>query len=143
MEKYRNIYQIARETSGLTQERAAELFNISVESLRSYETDKRIPPDTIVLKMIEVYGTQFLAYQHLKTKTQVGEEFLPEVQQKDLATAVLSFLNECSDLENLKTLMIKISADNKINDWEKEEWNHVLEEISGIISAGITLRFIK
>lgn len=61
MQEYRNIYQIARETSGLTQERAAELFNISVESLRSYETDRRIPQDSTVLKMIEVYGTPFLA----------------------------------------------------------------------------------
>lgn len=143
MQEYRNIYQIARETSGLTQERAAELFNISVESLRAYETDRRIPPDTIVLKMIEVYGTQFLAYQHLKTKTKLGEEFLPEIQAKDLATAVLSFLNECSDLEHTKNLMIKISADNKIDESEKDDWNHVLEEINGIISAGITLRFIK
>lgn len=50
MQEYRNIYQIARETSGLTQERAAELFNISVESLRAYETDRRIPQDSTVLK---------------------------------------------------------------------------------------------
>nr|DAY60563.1 MAG TPA: helix-turn-helix domain protein [Caudoviricetes sp.] len=142
MQEYRNIYQIARETSGLTQERAAELFNISVESLRSYETDRRIPQDSTVLKMIEVYGTPFLAMQHLR-KSALGEKYIPEVEQKDLAIAVLNFLNECSDLENIKNLMIKISADNKIDESEKEDWNHVLEEVNGIISAGITLRFVK
>lgn len=142
MQEYRNIYQIARETSGLTQERAAELFNISVESLRSYETDRRIPQDSTVLKMIEVYGTPFLAMQHLR-ESALGEKYIPEVEQKDLAIAVLNFLNECSDLENIKNLMIKISADNKIDESEKEDWNHVLEEVNGIISAGITLRFVK
>ena len=142
MQEYRNIYQIARETSGLTQERAAELFNISVESLRAYETDRRIPQDSTVLKMIEVYNTPFLAMQHLR-KSALGEKYIPEIQPKDLATAVLTFLNECSDLENMKTLMIKISADNKIDDWEKEEWEHVMQEINGIISAAITLRFVK
>ena len=40
----RNIYQLSREAAGYTQEKAAELIGISVESLRSYELDKRIPP---------------------------------------------------------------------------------------------------
>ena len=41
----KNIYQAAREAAGMTQERAAELIGLSVESIRSYETEKRIPAD--------------------------------------------------------------------------------------------------
>lgn len=34
---YRNIYQIARECTSLTQEKSSELLDISVDSLRAYE----------------------------------------------------------------------------------------------------------
>lgn len=37
MSEQKNIYQIARESSGLTQEKASELIDISVDALRSYE----------------------------------------------------------------------------------------------------------
>ena len=46
----KNIYQAAREAAGMTQERAAELIGLSVESIRSYETEKRIPADETVIK---------------------------------------------------------------------------------------------
>lgn len=39
----KNIYQAAREAAGMTQERAAELIGLSVESIRSYETEKKNP----------------------------------------------------------------------------------------------------
>lgn len=37
----RNIYKRARRAAGYTQEAAAEMLNVSVESLRAYETDRR------------------------------------------------------------------------------------------------------
>ena len=76
MQDYRNIYQIARESSGLTQEKASELIDISVDALRSYEYDRRVPSDKVVIKMIEIYDAQFLAYQHLKTKSKLGDRLL-------------------------------------------------------------------
>ena len=75
MNEYRNIYQIARESSGLTQEKSSELLDISVDSLRAYEGGKRVPPDHVVIKMIEIYDTQYLAYQHLKTSAEVGQRY--------------------------------------------------------------------
>lgn len=41
---YQNIYKTTRQNAGLTQEAAAEWIGVSVESIRSYETDRRIPP---------------------------------------------------------------------------------------------------
>ncbi|HBF2990615.1 TPA: helix-turn-helix transcriptional regulator, partial [Clostridioides difficile] len=39
LQQYQNIYQKARENTNLTQEKASELLDISVESLRAYEND--------------------------------------------------------------------------------------------------------
>ena len=62
----RNIYQKARDISGYTQERAAELLDLSVESIRAYETDKTLPNPRTVMQMVQIYGVQHLSYQHLE-----------------------------------------------------------------------------
>ena len=43
-EDYSNIYKIARRAAGYTQESAAEQLDISVDSVRAYETYQRTPP---------------------------------------------------------------------------------------------------
>ena len=47
-EDYSNIYKIARRAAGFTQESAAEQLEISVDSVRAYETSQRLPPSEIV-----------------------------------------------------------------------------------------------
>lgn len=42
--EYRNIYKTVRLRTGLTQESAAERIGVSVESIRAYESGRRIPP---------------------------------------------------------------------------------------------------
>lgn len=39
-----NIYRTGRICTGLTQEAAAERLHVAVETLRAYETGRRIPP---------------------------------------------------------------------------------------------------
>ncbi|WAW15754.1 helix-turn-helix domain-containing protein [Peptostreptococcus equinus] len=45
--KNKNIYQLAREGSGLTQERASEYLNISINSIQAYEQGTRNVPDDV------------------------------------------------------------------------------------------------
>lgn len=40
----------------MTQERFAEALDISVESVRQYESDKIMPSDDVVTRMVEVSG---------------------------------------------------------------------------------------
>ncbi len=119
-QEYRNIYQIARESAGITQEKAAELIDVSVESIRAYESGKRIPPDKIVIKMIEIYDARYLAYQHLKTSAEVGQAYLSDVELKDLPTAILRLLKEVTDFVNLRDEVIDITCDRIISPEEKE-----------------------
>ncbi len=82
LQQYQNIYQKARENTNLTQEKASELLDISVESLRAYENDKRIPPNAIVSKMISIYNNNLLGYEHVRRNTEAGIMFLPELKNK-------------------------------------------------------------
>lgn len=143
VQQYRNIYQIARESTGLTQEKASEYLDISVDSLRAYEGDKRTPPDHVVIKMIEVYDTQYLAYQHMRTRDDVGKSFLPNVEIKDLPAAMLRLQKEVNDFIKLRDEMIDITCDGVIDENEKERWDIILKELNDVADAIMALRFAK
>lgn len=143
VQQYRNIYQIARESTGLTQEKASEYLDISVDSLRAYEGDKRTPPDHVVIKMIEVYDTQYLAYQHMRTRDDVGKSFLPNVEIKDLPAAMLRLQKEVNDFIKLRDEMIDITCDGVIDENERERWDIILKELNDVADAIMTLRFAK
>ncbi|QHI73809.1 helix-turn-helix domain-containing protein [Aminipila terrae] len=140
---YRNIYQIARESSGFTQEKAAELLNISVESLRAYEGDRRVPPDKTVIRMIELYNTQYLAYQHLKTNAEVGKAYLPDIELKDLPTAMLRLQKEVTDFIKCKDELIDITCDGIIDNQEMPRFKEILKELDDITAAIYSLKFAK
>lgn len=143
VEQYRNIYQIARETTGLTQEKASEHLEISVDSLRAYEGGKRIPPDHVVIKMIEIYNTQYLAYQHLKTADEVGRTYLPNIEIRELPSAILRLQKEVTDFLKVKDEMIEITCDGIIDKEEKPRWDAIMKELNDIMDAIMSLKFIR
>lgn len=141
--EYRNIYQICRESKGITQEKAAELLNVSVESIRAYEGDKRIPPNDIVAKMVEVYDTQYLAFQHLKN-SELGTKYLPNVEEEPLPIAILKLQKELKKLPELIELLIDIGSDGKITELESPDWQRLVNtDFSKIVDALLSVKYAK
>lgn len=143
VQQYRNIYQIARESTGFTQEKASELIGISIDSIRAYEGGKRIPPDNTVIKMIEIYDTQYLAYQHLKTKSKLGDYILPDVEVMNLSVAILKLQKEVKDFTNCEDLLIKIGSNGIVNDDEVDDFKRIMKELDEVVEAIMTLKYSK
>lgn len=141
--KHRNIYKIGREDAGLTQERASELIDISVESLRAYENNIRIPPDSVVIRMIEIYDARYLAYQHLKTSAEVGRKYMPDIELKDLPMAILNLQKAVADYLKVGDEVIDIAYDGVIDDEERPRWETILQMLDRISEAILTLKFAK
>lgn len=141
--EYRNIYQIARESAGLTQEKSSELMDISVDSLRAYEGGKRIPPDHVVIKMIEIYNTQYLAYQHLKTSAEVGKKYLPKIEITELSTAILKLQTEVKDFIDCEDLLVKICSDGKVSENEACDFKRICKELDDVLEAIYAFKFSK
>lgn len=139
----RNIYQLARESAGITQERAAELIGLSVESIRSYESEKRVPADDTVIKMVDIYNANYLAYQHLKYKTQVGNRVLPEVEEMPLSEAALRMIHELNDCMNYQASIVEIAMDGKVDESEREDWLEVRQRCKSLCRAIFALQFSK
>ena len=140
----KNIYQAAREAAGMTQERAAELIGLSVESIRSYELEKRIPADETVIKMAEIYGgANYLAYQHLKHKSMIGNVILPDVTEIPLSQAALQMINEMNDFIQCEPEIIRITMDGIIDTNEELCWIDIIQKCQRLCKAVLTLQYAR
>jgi len=140
-QEYRNIYQKAREVAGYTQERAAELIDISVESIRAYETDRRVPPNEVVAKMVEIYDARYLAFQHLKNSVPIAREFLPNIEVRDIPGAMLRLQKEVTDFIKCRDELIDITCDGQITDDERPRFDAIMKELNDIVDAIASLEF--
>ena len=82
-----NIYKNARKSAGFTKEKASQLLNVSVDSLRDYEQSQRPVPSDVASAMCDVYQAPYLAVQHLRLTSDLGKRVVPEIQLKDLPEA--------------------------------------------------------
>lgn len=131
----RNIYQAARKSAGLTQEAAAERLDISVESIRAYETNQRIPPNDVVEGMVVVYNGTYLAYQHLHETNALAARFVPELRERSVIEAVVRIgnsLNKFSKAHNIDRLY-EIAEDNRIDSTERAEFDAILDDVGELV----------
>ncbi|MCJ0225682.1 helix-turn-helix transcriptional regulator [Clostridioides difficile] len=143
LQQYQNIYQLSRENTGLTQEKASELLDISVESLRAYENDKRIPPNTIVAKMVSIYNNNLLGYEHVRRTTEAGVMFLPKLEMKNLSSITLKLHKEIKDYLKKEDDFIDIVEDDVIDEDEEDIWNDVMKELEDIFKSILILKLSK
>lgn len=141
---YRNIYQDARRTAGLTQERWAELLGISVDAVRQYETDRILPSDEVVLRMAEAAGQQIICYWHLIHKSRVAASLLPELDRKRLPEAVLSLLVAVRHFQDdgMRELT-RIAADGKISPEEQADYMTAMEQLQSVVREALHLQFAE
>ncbi|EGT5475433.1 TPA: helix-turn-helix transcriptional regulator [Clostridioides difficile] len=143
LQQYQNIYQKARENTNLTQEKASELLDISVESLRAYENDKRIPPNTVVAKMVSIYNNNLLGYEHVRRTTEAGVMFLPKLELRSLSNITLKLHKEIKDYLKKEDDFIDIVEDDVINEEEEEIWDDVMQELEDIFKSILILKLSK
>lgn len=138
-----NIYKNARKSTGMTQEKAAQLLNVSVDSLRDYEQSQRPVPSDVASAMCDVYQAPYLAVQHLRRSSELGKRVVPEIQLKDLPEAVLSVLAAVQRFIVKRDAMIEIVADGKIEEDEQAEWNEIMDRMNNLFVAMANMRFSK
>ena len=118
-------------------------MDISVDSLRAYEGGKRIPPNKVVIKMIEIYNMQFLAYQHMRMSEEIGRKYLPDIKITDLSTAILNLQTQVKDYIGCEDLLVKIASDGKISEDEQCDFEKISKELNDIVEAVYTFKFSK
>ena len=141
----RNIYKIAREARGLTQEAAAEKLGISDSSIRAYETGQRIPPPEVVDLMVIAYDSQLLGIQHLRASAEMARSIVPDVQELRLPEAIMDLIDRVyafTDAHRDRELL-RIGKDGVIDEDERPAFDRIVEELSQLVEAAMAVRYAK
>ena len=115
-DRYPSIYQRARKDACLTQEQAAELLSVSVETVKAWEQRQRVPRPEDVERMQAAYGTPWLGLEYTRA-TCGGLGVLPELRLQGLPTAVLRLINRATALADDYRRLMEIAEDGRIDEW--------------------------
>ena len=140
-EEYRNIYQNARKSAGITQEAAAERLGISPESVRAYENGIRVPPNDVVEQMVICYNTQHLAYQHLHETNALAARIVPALEQRSLLEVAVRIYNRMSQFANGHKVeqLLAMAEDGRIDETERAKFEAFVADLRGLIQSGMEL----
>ena len=130
----KNRYQLVREELGLTREKASQLLeSISPERIEKIESEKSVAHPDEVLVMAQKYKRPSLCNYYCSSHCPIGEQYVPEIQIKELSSIVLEMLASLNSVNKKQERLIEITADGKINNNEIDDFieiQDVLERIS-------------
>lgn len=130
--KYRNIYQSGRLSAGISQEAAAERLNLSVESLRAYETGIRTPPASTVRSMADVYGAPGLRLEHARQTDELG--LIPrEARPRRLEQLALRILRRSREASAYEKRLAEIAEDGEVDEAELADF----EDIQAFVASRV------
>ena len=142
-EEYLNIYQAGRKATDLTQEQAAECLAVSVESLKAYELGLRVPPNSVVYGMIEIYRVPWLALLHVQQTSGVLGVLPEGIRIQPLPMAAIQFCNRIFDFadRHRDRELLQIAEDGVIDAAERPRFDAIVQDLSDIIRAAYQLKY--
>ena len=137
----KTIYQNLREELDLSREKASELLEgITPERLERIENEKTVPHPEEVLLMSDKYKAPDLCNYYCANECPIGQQYVPEVQVKELSSIVLEMLASLNSVHKQKDRLIEIAADGKISGDEIDDFIYIQEELERISITVETLQ---
>ena len=137
-----NLYHAAPKEGCLTQEQAAERLDVSETTVKAWEQGARVPDNETVARMAELYGTPWLALEHLK---QAGGALgvLPEVTVQSLPTAAITLINRVLDFaeRHRDRQLLRIAEDGVIDEKERPDFDAIVQDLDGIVGAALQVKY--
>lgn len=135
-----NIYQLARTGAGLSREKAAEVLDLSVSSVKAYETGETVPPNETVVLMTKRYGANWLPIKHLELSAEpLG--IVPEVTVQELPTATLQLVNRMADFADRYRRLMQIAEDGTIDESEQADFASISDKLRDIIACALSVMY--
>ena len=138
---YPTMFQAARKEAHLTQEQAAELLAVSVETVKAWEQGQRFPRPEDAGRMMETYQAEWLGLAYIQATCGCLKVLPDEITLQGLPTAVLVLINRATDLADDYRRLMEISEDGQIDATERPEFNRITKNIEGVIAAGFQVLY--
>lgn len=132
----KNIYQLSREALGLTREAAAEKLEfLSSDRIEKIENEKSLPHPEEILTMADAYKNPSLCNYYCSHECPIGQQYVPEIQIKDLSQITLEMLASLNTLNRDKDRLIEITVDGRISEDELEDFHKIQSQLAQISQA--------
>lgn len=126
----KNIYQISRENAGLTREAASEkMVYISSDRIEKIESEKSEPHPDEILTMAECYKNPSLCNYYCSQECPIGQEYVPQVEVKDLSQITLEMLSSLNTLQKERDRLIEITVDGEITEDEIPDFKAIQSDL--------------
>ena len=132
------LYLTKRKELGWSRESAAEKLGISDDKLERIENEKQLPNPQDVLIMSKVYHAPELCNYYCSRDCEIGQLYVPKVPEAELPGIILQLMASIYEVEDIRKLLLRITADNIIDDDEVENLayaQYTLEQLSIMIEA--------
>ncbi|MBR2132367.1 MAG: XRE family transcriptional regulator [Oscillospiraceae bacterium] len=141
MRENKNLYQTTREEMGLSRERASEVLEmLSPERIEKIESEKCLPHPDEVLIMADRYKVPTLCNFYCSRQCPIGQQYVPEIQVKELSQIVLEMLASLNSVNREKDRLIEITADGRIDTSELDDFIFIQDELERISITVETLQ---
>lgn len=132
----KNVYQTSRESLGLTREAAAEQLEfLSADRIEKIESEKSLPHPDEILAMADCYKNPSLCNYYCSHECPIGQEYVPEVQMKNLSQITLEMLASLNTLNRDKDRLIEITVDGQISKDELDDFHKIQTQLGQISQA--------
>ena len=132
------LYLAKRKELGWSREYASEQLGISDDKLERIENEKQLPNPQDVLIMSDVYHAPELCNYYCSRDCEIGQLYVPKVPDTELPGIILKLMASIYEVENIEKLLVRITADDVIDDDEIEDLvtaQFTLEQLSVMIEA--------
>ena len=137
----KNIYHTTREDLDLTREKASEILEgLPPERIEKIENERIIPHPEDILAMAKGYKAPHLCNYYCSHQCPIGQEYVPEIKNKDLSQIVLEMLAYLNSMQSKKDRLVEITYDGKIDKDEIDDFIYIQNELERISVAVETLQ---
>lgn len=137
----KNIYQLSREKAELSREAAAEkMVYITADRIEKIEYETSAPHPEEVLAMADCYRNPALCNYYCSHECPIGQEYVPEVEIKDLSRITLEVLAGLNALSREKDRLVEITVDGEISPDELEDFQRIREALDKMSMTVDSLR---
>ena len=131
----KSIYQISRETAGLTRAAAADRVPwLSESRIEKIEAGADVKADE-VLAMAETYNDPLLCNRHCTRECAIGKQNVEPVERKNLSQITLEILSALTTLDRDKERLIEITVDGVISEDEKTDFDKIKRTLKTMAST--------
>ncbi len=105
---------------------------VSESRIEKIESEKSEPHPEEILAMADAYKNPSLCNYYCSKKCPIGQQYVPEVKNRDLSQIVLEMLASLNSLNKEKDRLIEITADGVISDEELTDFAMIQDRLKQI-----------